>query len=248
VHARSFAPHANEPGDLITLAPDEAEHLTRVLRLTAGDPVSVFNGRGGEFESVIESAARGRVRVRVGLPRASAPEARLAVSVAQAVLKGDKMDAVVRDATMIGVTAIHPIVTTRTELSVAALERGHRRERWERVAIAATKQCGRAIVPHIATPIELRAFGNGADPMTRGAVLMLVEPGAAAGATALRDLDIPTPEAATLIVGPEGGWTSEELASVSAGTRLITLGGRTLRADAMALVAIGALFTKWGEY
>ncbi|HLG55512.1 MAG TPA: 16S rRNA (uracil(1498)-N(3))-methyltransferase [Vicinamibacterales bacterium] len=244
VNARFYVPDATSAGDLATLPHDEAQHLTRVLRLKTGDSVRVFNGRGGEFNATVESAVKEDVRVRVGSVLETAVEARVAVTLAQAVLKGDKMDDVVRDAVMMGVVAIQPIVTARSEVSLAALERGRRRDRWERIAISSAKQCGRAVVPMILEPRPLESF-EGAVPAP---VLMLVEPGAASGATALGDLDLPVPDAATVIVGPEGGWTLEELDAVSRFGRLITLGGRTLRADAMAVIALAALFAKWREF
>jgi len=249
VNARFYVPDAKSAGDLAALPEDEAQHLTRVLRLKAGDSVRVFNGRGREFNAVVERAAKGGVRVRVGTRREPAPEPRVAVTLAQAVLKGDKMDDVVRDAVMMGVTTIQPIVTTRTEVSLATLQRGRRRERWERIAISSAKQCGRAVVPAILNPKSLEPAGHALPAMRLSApVLMLVEPGAMSDGVALGDLDLAAPETATVIVGPEGGWTPEELAAALTSCRLITLGGRTLRADAMAVVALAALFARWREF
>lgn len=238
---RFFAPAARAPGDLVTLPDDEAEHLTRVLRLAAGARVRVFNGRGAEFDSVVEDAGKLAVRVRLGSPCASAPEPRVAVTLAQAVLKGDKMDAVVRDAVMIGVAAIQPIVSARAESSTAVLARGRRRERWERIAVSSAKQCGRAVVPPILEPQRLE------DVAFPSPLFVLVEPGAASGSS-LGESDVPAAAQASVLIGPEGGWTSDELQHAAAIGRLITLGGRTLRADAMALVALAALFARWREY
>jgi 16S rRNA (uracil1498-N3)-methyltransferase len=77
---------------------------------------------------------------------------------------------------------------------------------------------------------------------------MLVEPGASKTAVALGELDVEPPKAATVVVGPEGGWTPEEIEAAQTVCRLVTLGGRTLRADAMALVALAALYARWGEF
>jgi 16S rRNA (uracil1498-N3)-methyltransferase len=244
VNARFYAPGATSAGDLATLPADEAQHLTRVLRLKAGDSIRVFNGRGGEFNATVESVEKQVVRVSVGVARKSAPETRVAITLAQAVLKGDKMDDVVRDAVMMGVAAIQPIVTVRSEVSLAALERGRRRDSWQRIAISSAKQCGRAVVPTMLDPRPLESLGRALP----APVLMLVEPDAASGAVSLSSLEGLVPDAATVMVGPEGGWTPEELDAVSQFGRLITLGGRTLRADAMAVVAIAALFAKWREF
>ena len=187
------------------------------------------------------------MRLRVGaLCAPAAPEARVAVTLAQAVLKGDKMDGVVRDAVMLGVAAIQPIITARTESSTTALERGKRRERWARIAVSSAKQCGRAVVPPILEP-QLFPLQPPAAHTYPSPVLILVEPGVASG-TPLGTLEAAIPTQATLVVGPEGGWTAEEVEASSALGRLVTLGGRTLRADAMALVALAAMFTRWREF
>jgi 16S rRNA (uracil1498-N3)-methyltransferase len=248
VNARFYVPDAKAVGDLAMLPHDEARHLTRVLRLKAGGSVRVFNGHGGEFDALVETVAKGAVGVRIGARLEPAREPRIAVTLAHAVLKGDKMDDVVRDAVMMGVTTIQPLVTTRTEVSLTTLERGRRRERWERIAISSAKQCGRAVVPAILNPKTLEPAGQVLSAMRLPVpVLMLVEPGATSVGERLSDLDMPVPETASVIVGPEGGWTPEELAAASASCRLMTLGGRTLRADAMAVVALAALFARWRE-
>ena len=231
------------------LPAEEAEHLTRVLRLKAGDALRVFNGHGGEFDAVIEQAGQRGVRVKLHGARQPAPEPRVAITLAQAVLKGDKMDDVVRDATMIGVAAIQPVITARTEVSRAWLARGNRRGRWERVAVSSVKQCGRATVPSIAEPIE---FAELIDALAKMRLplpgLMLVEPSAAAETTPASELDLSPQRNATVLIGPEGGWTPEEIERGASACRLITVGERTLRADAMCIVALSAFFTMWREF
>jgi 16S rRNA (uracil1498-N3)-methyltransferase len=249
VPARFHAPDVAAPGELMPLPAEESEHLARVLRLAAGAAVRVFDGRGHEFDAVVETIARGGVLLRIGRPAAAAPEPRLAVTLAQAILKGDKMDDIVRDAVMIGAASIQPIVTSRTEVSGAALDRGRRLDRWRRIAISSAKQCGRAIVPPIA---ERHSFAEaiGAVGALRlpSPALMLVEPGASAGAVPLRDLADEPPAEATVLIGPEGGWTPQEVEMGSGACRLVSLGGPTLRADAAPLIALAALFTRWQEF
>src|SRR6187401_2132489 len=106
---RFHAPDARARGDVVALPDDEASHLARVLRLTAGDAVRAFDGRGLEFDAVVTLAERGGASVRLGEPRTPAPELRVAMTLVQAVLKGEKMDEVVRDAVMLGVSAIQPL-------------------------------------------------------------------------------------------------------------------------------------------
>jgi 16S rRNA (uracil1498-N3)-methyltransferase len=187
--------------------------------------------------------------VQLQRQRDAAPEARVAITLAQAVLKADKMDDVVRDAVMIGVTAVQPLITARTEVSRAARERGARRDRWQRIAISSAKQCGRAVVPHI---LEVQTFDAALQSISGlrlpGPALMLVEPRAAGQPASIGDLDMTPPREATILVGPEGGWTDEEVASAATSCRTVTLGARTLRADAVAVIAVAALFTRWREF
>ena len=266
MQTRFHAPAAERTGDVVELPRDEAQHLFRVLRLKIGAAVRIFDGRGAEFDAVVATASKDGVRVRVGQACGAVPEARVAVTLAQAVLKADKMDDVVRDAVMMGVAAIQPLVTARTEIALTALERGHRRERWQRIAVSSSKQCGRAVVPAVlepctfkdatavlldpsreSTPEAALATASATAPGTPPPGLMCVEPTASADVLSLSDLGPNPPLATTIVVGPEGGWSAEEIAAGSSVCRLVTLGPRTLRADAMALVALTALFACWRE-
>ena len=250
MNARFYLPRASGPGQIVALPEDEAQHLTRVLRLGEGAPISVFDGRGREFEAVVESAGKTEVLVTVGQEqKPPATEPRVGVTLVQAVLKGDKMDDVVRDAVMMGVAAIQPTVTSRTEVSLSTLTKGHRRERWQKIAISSAKQSGRATVPEILEPCEFSLIPPAlADTALPGPVLILVEPGATIMAVAFRDLDPTVPSQAMVIIGPEGGWDPDEIEATSMICLPVTLGARTLRADAVAVVALSALFTIWKEF
>ena len=248
MHARFHAPAAERTGDVTELPHDEAQHLIRVLRLKVGAAIRVFNGRGTEFDAVVAAVSKDGARIRVGPSRDAVPEAHVTVTLAQAVLKSDKMDAVVRDAVMMGVAAIQPLVTTRSEVALAALQRGHRQARWQRIAVSSAKQCGRAVVPAVLEPRAFRDVSVSLADMTLpGPGLMFVEPSASTDVLSLGDLDAAPPRETTVLIGPEGGWTAEEIDEGSAACRLVTLGTRTLRADAMAMVALTALFTRWRE-
>jgi 16S rRNA (uracil1498-N3)-methyltransferase len=162
------------------------------------------------------------------------------------VLKGERMDDVVRDAVMLGAAAIHPIVTRRVDTTVAALMKGARLERWRRVALASSKQSRRAILPEVRTPLRFEDFLNEPPAALR---LMLVEPSASVAADSIGALRNETvPHDVTVLVGPEGGWTEEEwTAARDRGVRLVTLGHRTLRADAVPVAAISVLQFLWND-
>ena len=240
---RFFAPAFDPGDDTVDLPRDEAEHLTRVLRLGVGDTVAVFNGRGQEFLARIVSAARRDARVQLVSRVEPAPEAATPLTLVQAVLKGDKMDDVVRDAVMLGAAAIQPIVTKRTEYTVAAILRGARPDRWRRIALASAKQSRRAVLPEILTPLT---FDHWLDEPAADMRLMFVEPGIDGVEPLSAVRTAPVPATAALVVGPEGGWDATEcVAARSRGLRLVSLGGRTLRADAVPIAALSVLQFLW---
>ncbi len=259
---RFFAPSLDPGDETVALPRDEGEHLTRVLRLGVGETVSVFDGRGHEFLARVVAAARRDVQVQLLSRLEPARESAVSIVLAQAVLKQDKMDDVVRDAVMLGVSAVQPLVTRRTEVTAAALVRGARLDRWRRVALASAKQSRRAVLPEIRTPLTLESY-LAEPPLSLR--LMLVEPAAerAGGAgeageaggnggfavesmRVLRELQQPADVA--LLVGPEGGWTDGEvLLGAGAGARLLSLGHLTLRADAVPVAAISVLQVLWDQ-
>lgn len=230
--------------DRLELPEEEAEHLVRVLRLGVGDAVDVFNGHGGLWRAEVIEAGKKSVVVRPLEPLVPAKELDTHVTLVLAVLKGDKMDDVVRDAVMLGVAAIQPVISGRTEVSPAALARSSRADRWRRIAVSSAKQCGRAVVPEILDPMPLAQYW--AEPVSAARV-MCVEPSAALGDTISVDA-VSRSRAVDLIIGPEGGWAVSEIAAAhDAGAMLMSLGARTLRADAMPIIAMTALLTTWGD-
>jgi 16S rRNA (uracil1498-N3)-methyltransferase len=211
-----------------------------------GDTVSVFDGRGHEYLARVASTIRRDVRLQLISRVEPAPEPSVPLTLVQAVLKADKMDEIVRDAVMLGVAAIQPIVTKRTETTVAMLLRASRVDRWQRVALASAKQSRRAVLPEIRMPLTIETFLDDPPAALR---LMLVEPAANADAERLAVFQgQPVPGDAAMLVGPEGGWTDEELTRARAhGVRLVTLGQRTMRADAVPIAAISVLQFIWGD-
>ncbi len=241
---RFHVPDFDPASELVSLPADEAAHLVRVLRLGAGADVEIFDGRGRLWRAAVVEAGKRGATVRPLEPGVPAPETRVRTVLAAAVLKGDKTDDVVRDAVMLGVDAIQPLVTSRTEIALAALARGRRMERWQRVAVASVKQCGRAVVPPV---LEPQTFEHYLAVGGAGTRIMCVEPSAATGRV-VTVRDVPAPVSAHVVVGPEGGWAADEVeAAAEARWVLVSLGARTLRADAVPLVALSALLAMWSE-
>jgi 16S rRNA (uracil1498-N3)-methyltransferase len=235
---RFFAPTLTISAPTVTLPAGESQHLARVLRLAPDAPVEVFDGRGALHAGrVLETSARAAV-VALGEALAAAPEPPAPIVVVQALLKGDAMDAVVRDATVLGASEIRPVTSARTNVPARAATAAE--ERWRRVAVAAAKQCGRAVLPVIAPVATLETVPPALTPTSR---LWLSEPAIAASQTG----EVPPPTAPLwLAVGPEGGWTEEEVrAAVAAGWSPWTIAPVTLRAEHVTLAALAIVRHAW---
>ena len=235
VRRRFFAPPS-------AFAPEEARHLRDVLRLNRGDEVFVFDGEGREFRCVIERSDRSGAVLEVkDEVEPASRESPLQVTLALALLKGEKFDLVVQKATELGVQRIRPVVTKHADVRLRDEADGKLRvARWQRIALEACKQSGRALVPKIDAPVPCASLLESApsrDPEWR---VMFAERGGVGLDLAINELP-QKPHAVTALVGSEGGWTDEEIGLArSGGWSVVTLGGRTLRAETAA-IAITAL-------
>ena len=239
---RIYVPQPLHPGREVDLPVQAGEHIARVLRLDRGHPLRLFNGDGSEFSGEIASLAKRAVSARVLEPVASADrESPLRITLGQGVARGEKMDWILQKATELGVARIVPLVTDRTEVKLDA-ERAERRvAHWEAVLASACEQCGRNRLPELAEPMKL---GEWAASLGEEAGLRLaLDPRGDADA---RTLDPGT--CATLVVGPEGGLSEHDLATLSqAGFRGLRLGPRILRTETAGLAALAALQAIHGD-
>jgi 16S rRNA (uracil1498-N3)-methyltransferase len=238
---RCFVPTVS--ADRVLLPPDEAHHVTRVLRLGVGAAVVVFDGRGHEWDARIAAVDRHDVTIEIVATKTPVAEPAIAVTLAVALLKGDQMATVVRDATALGVAAIQPFVSSHVTVPERAW-RDRSIERWQRVAIASAKQCGRAVVPAMA---DVLMYPDVLDRTGDDLVLCCVEPALGIALDAGRPIAPPSSGRAWLCIGPEGGWSEPELVlACQRHATLIGLGPRTLRAEIAPTVALSALWTQWG--
>ena len=245
---RFYAPHegsgARDAGARLTLSSEESRHLRDVLRLRPGDEAYAFDGEGREYACAVVEVGRGNagatleVRARVEPQK---PESPLGLALAVALLKGEKFDMVVQKATELGVVRVVPVLTARSDVRPReAAGSARRTARWQRLALEAAKQSGRARVPRLVEPVEFASL-VASGPAEGEARLFFSERDGASLAEALpgRPAQPPT---ATALVGPEGGWESEEIeAARRNGWAVVTLGGRTLRAETAAVVVAALL-------
>jgi len=242
---RFFAPPEAFNRQTVTLTGDEARHLREVLRLRAGDEVFVFDGAGKEFCCTVESARRDEALL--GQCHEVAPaheESPLQLMLAVALLKGEKFDLVVQKTTELGVSGIIPVMTRNADIRLNdATDAEKRVKRWQRVAIEAAKQCGRASVPTIPLPQSV-------DSLIRDAEYPLRVMFAERDGTCLDDSlsSVSSPTSGLALIGSEGGWTADELlAARNSGWKIVTLGGRILRAETAAIAAMVLLQNKLGD-
>jgi 16S rRNA (uracil1498-N3)-methyltransferase len=245
VRPRFHVPGINSPAERVELPEDEAEHLSRVLRLGVGDEIDAFDGHGSLWRAEIVHVGKKSAAIRRIEEIEPAAELDVRVTLVISVLKGDKVDDVVRDAVMLGVSSIRPVISERSAISLAAMARSSRIARWQRIAVASAKQCGRAVVPPVHDAVPLDWYWS--EPPTTALRVMCIEPSVSLGEV-IAVQDIRKPGAADVIIGPEGGWSVTEVAAAhDAGAIMTSLGARTLRADAVPIVALSALLTTWGE-
>jgi 16S rRNA (uracil1498-N3)-methyltransferase len=238
---RFFAPPSafNFSKHLVTLTSDEARHLREVLRLKTGDDVQVFDGTGREFRAVVSQARRESAELELGAeiqpPR---PESPLKLTLAVALLKGEKFDLVVQKGTELGVNRFIPLVTRYADIRLRDESDASKRvTRWQRIALEAAKQCGRAVVPEINLPVSF-------EPLIREekGCFLFAERGGSALSTDLRTNNF------IAIVGSEGGWSDEELDQArTEGVPIVTLGGRVLRAETAAIATAVLLQHRYGD-
>jgi 16S rRNA (uracil1498-N3)-methyltransferase len=224
-------------GTELDLPREAAHHALGVLRSREGDTLVLFDGRGGEWPSTIVAAGRRDARVRIERHDAIERESPLAVTLAVSLLASDAMDSAIRKSVELGVAVIQPVAATRSQ---GPTRRAESVERWRRLAIAACEQCGRNRIPAIeaARPLAEWLAARG-----RSRVGFVFVPGAAAlpGSLAATAVDV--------LVGPEGGWTGDEIAAAQrAGLTSASMGPRVLRADTACVAALALVQAAAGGF
>jgi 16S rRNA (uracil1498-N3)-methyltransferase len=225
------------------LSIEETRHLRDVLRLSIGDTAFVFDGDGHEYESVVVEIGRDSARLNIVSEVSPArPESPLQLTLALALLKGEKFDLAVQKTTELGVTLIQPIITKLADIRLKDGYDAERRvARWQRIALEAAKQCGRASVPTVSAPTNFSSLIENEPNQPR---LMFSERLGESFDKAIGEL----PGQVTAIVGSEGGWTDDEIVRArESGCKIVTLGGRVLRAETAAIALTALLQYRLGD-
>lgn len=232
---RIYTPEVLRTGTTQDLPESAAAHVTRVLRLAAGDPITLFDGTGTDYDAVLKVVARSAVTVDVGAGRPAQRESPLAVTLLQGVSRGARMDTVVQKATELGVRRLQPVLTGRSVVRLDAERARARLEHWQRIVISACEQCGRSVLPEVlpACPLD-----DALATLEPGTVGLTLDP---RGESGLDELLGATHRVA-LAIGPEGGFTADEIRTLTrAGFRGLRLGPRILRTETAPLAALAIL-------
>ena len=239
---RAHVEAALAEGARVALRGAAAAHLRRVLRLGAGDAVTLFNGDGADYPSRITGFGRGTVEVEVTGRAAARAESPLAVTLVQGIARGERMDLVMQKATELGVAAIAPVAAARSVVKLDPDSRRRKLEHWRGVAIAACEQSGRARIPALSEPRPLAE--HLAESPHAGTRLLLTpdaEIGLASAARGERSVEV--------LIGPEGGLEDAEMrAALAAGFRACGLGPRVLRSETAAIASVAVLQAVAGDF
>ncbi|MGR2660428.1 16S rRNA (uracil(1498)-N(3))-methyltransferase [Chromobacterium haemolyticum] len=226
-----------------TLAlPDTVVRHVQVLRLNAGDAVTLFNGRGGEYSAVLDAVMKRDAHCRIEGFDDVSRETPIWLGLAQAISGGDKMEFTLQKGVEMGVSAFQPIAAERSIVKLSGERADKRVARWQEIVISACEQSGRNAIPEVLPILSLEQWLKQAPSADARLILSPV------GSQRLADIAA-EPKRAWLMAGPEGGYSArEEAAALDAGWTPLKLGPRILRTETAALAAVAAIQTVWGDY
>lgn len=244
---RFFVNSPLAPG-LVVALPDEVARHVQVLRLQAGDTLTLFSGQGGQYAARLVELGRRNALVEIGAFEAVEAEAPYRITLAQGIAGGDKMDWLVEKAVELGVGRINPLVAARGVVRLSAERASRRQTHWQGVVRAACEQCGRNRVPEIEPARDLSKWLEELPvSIEPGAMRLMLSPRASVPFDSLPRL-APDGEV-TLLIGPEGGLSPEEEETAMAhGFSGLSLGPRVLRTETAGIAVLAALAGRWGGW
>ncbi len=236
---RLYLPHPIETGDVCIATAEQARYLKTVLRMRVGESLRVFTGTGWEYDAVIRQAAEG-LALEINDRRAVMADT-IEITLCQAIPKTDKMEAIIRHATELGVGRIIPFLAERSIPRWPAEKSPQKRERWQKIAVEASRQCGRTDIPEIGGIVSLAEVLHSTHPEWLN-LICWEEESAKGIREVLRDPKNERTRGFLLVVGPEGGFDKKEIdQALHAGFLSVSMGKRVLRVDTAAVAAIAIL-------
>jgi 16S rRNA (uracil1498-N3)-methyltransferase len=241
---RFYVPQPHIEEGKLSVEGDEVKHIRNVLRLKAGDEITVFDGLGKEYQGIIVEEGRSSVLIKIQNIFSTPAKSSIEVTLAQSLLKGEKMDYLIQKATELGVKGIVPFFSSRSVPLLEKSKRLKRHHRWERIAVEASKQSGRGVVPKIEPLQDYSEMLGSASPSALCLILCERE-----GNTLKEVLERSKEKAEVFfIIGPEGGLDQEEVEEAKRkGFFPVTLGRRILRAETTSLCLLSILQYERGD-
>ena len=242
--ARFYVPQPRIEKGMLRIEGDEVRHIRKVLRLKAGDEIVVFDGSAKEYVGTIIEEGSASVVIVVQNVFSSESESPLEIALAQSLLKGEKMDYLIQKATELGVNRIIPFFSSRTIPLLEESRRLKRYHRWKRIAVEASKQCGRGVVPKIE---PLQDYFEMVQTATQDSLRLILWEKEGAR---LKDVLTGSKEKKKIffVIGPEGGFTQEEVEHARReGFIPVKLGRRILRSETSSLCLLSILQYEYGD-
>jgi 16S rRNA (uracil1498-N3)-methyltransferase len=228
-------------GAQVELEEQASHHLARVLRAEIGDIVTVFNGEGGEYETVITAIAKKKINVNIKSYLARDAESPLQLYLAQGISRGEKMDFTIQKAVELGVSGIIPLLTERCTVKLDDEKRQKRLAHWQSIVISACEQSGRNTLPTLLAPVTFHHW-LASQATHQGFVL------APLGQYKLQQASLQKNMPVTLLIGPEGGLSEQEIKQAcQQGFLSLNLGPRILRTETAGLAALAAIQSIFGD-
>ena len=241
---RFYVAHPQIEKGMLKVEGSEVRHIRRVLRLKTGEGIAVFDGSGNEYEGTIVEERPSSVVIMIQSVLSPERESHLEITLAQSLLKGEKMEYLIQKATELGIKEIIPFFSSRSVPLLDKSKRLKRFHRWERIAVEASKQCGRVMVPKVGPLQDYSEMLRTASPDSLRLILWERE------GTSLKEI-LKASKGKTrifFIVGPEGGVSNEEVEQArSTGFIPVTLGKRILRSETASLCLLSVLQYEWGD-
>ena len=227
-------------GATIELDENAFNHSVRVLRLKQGNSLILFNGEGGEYEAELSDVQKKCASTNIGQFHDKECESPLPIILGQCISRGEKMDYTIQKAVELGVTEIAPLFSERCGVKLDEKRMEKRLRHWHSVIISACEQSGRNRIPELSAPMTIEAWLQ----QHESSLKLVLDP---TSQHALRTLKKP-PQDVSLLIGPEGGLTDDEIAfAIKQGFTGIKLGPRILRTETAGLTALSAIQQLWGD-
>ncbi|WP_020395226.1 16S rRNA (uracil(1498)-N(3))-methyltransferase [Thiolinea disciformis] len=238
---RFYIADSLDVGNTLLLPDTVFRHAIQVLRLNLNELLILFNGQGGEYQARITELSKRQASVIIEEYIPTNPESTLKLSLVQALIKPDKMDFALQKAVELGITTFQPLITRRSVVQVGKEKIARKLEHWQAIALGACEQSGRTSIPMILEPISLETYLA----QTTGAARIILAPELE---QTLADLPLHKPQALDVVIGPEGGFTSEEVkACLDRGVHGVTIGPRILRAETASISALSLMQHRFGD-